>query len=93
MPSSDKGSEGDARQGRIGRGNNDDEDVGDGVVAHAGAGRYMLRWIGSSPLTTAGGRDPFSLIAFSEPACLEFIRIYCPVIECVDATTSKHETV
>ena len=63
MPSSDKGSEGDARHGGIGRGNDDDEDVGDGVVARVGAGRYILRWIGSSPLTTAGGRDPVSLIA------------------------------
>ena len=63
MPSSDESPEGDVRQGGIGRGNDDDEDVGDGVVAHVGAGRYMLRWIGSSPLTTAGGRDPFSLIA------------------------------
>ena len=63
MPSSDKSSEGDARQGGIRRGNDDDEDVGDGVVARVGAGRYMLRWISSSLLTTAGGRGPFSLIA------------------------------
>ena len=63
MPSSDESDEGDARQGGIERGNNDDEDVGDGVVACVGTGRYMLRWIGSSPLTTAGGRDLFSLIA------------------------------
>ena len=63
MPSLDKGSEGDACQGGIRRGNDDDEDVGDGVVACVGAGRKMLRWMGSSPLTTAGGRDPFSLIA------------------------------
>ena len=55
MPSSDKGSEGDARQGRIGRGNDDNEDVGDSVVAPVGTGKYMLRWIGSSPLTTAEG--------------------------------------
>ena len=39
MPSSDKNSEGDARQGRIGRGNDDDKNVGDGVVARVGAGR------------------------------------------------------
>ena len=39
MPSSDKGPEGDARQGGIGRGNDDDEDVGDGVVTRAGVGR------------------------------------------------------
>ena len=63
MPSSDKGSEGDVCRGGISRGNDDDEDVGDGVIAHVGAGRYMLRWIGSSPLSTAGGRVPFSLIA------------------------------
>ena len=62
IPSSDKGTVRDAWQGGIGRGNNDDEDVGDGVVARVGAGRYMLRWIGSSLLTTAGGRDPFSLM-------------------------------
>ena len=39
MPSSDEGSVGDACQGGIGRGNDDDEDVGDGVVTHVGAGR------------------------------------------------------
>ena len=43
MPSSDESCEGDVRQGRIGRGNDDDKDMGDGVVACVGAGRYMLR--------------------------------------------------
>ena len=33
MPSLDEGSEGDMGQGGIGSGNEDDEDVGDGVVA------------------------------------------------------------
>ena len=39
MPSFNEGCEGDARRGRIGRGNDDDEDVRDGVVARIGAGR------------------------------------------------------
>ena len=39
MPSSNEGCEGDVRQGGLGRGNDDDEDVGDGVVARIGAGR------------------------------------------------------
>ena len=54
--------EGDARWGGIGRGNDDDEDVGDGVVTCDGAGRNMSRWIGSSLVITAGGRGPFSQI-------------------------------
>ena len=33
MPSSDKGSEGDTGRGGIGRGNDEDEDMGDSVVA------------------------------------------------------------
>ena len=33
MPSSDEGSEGDTRRGGIGRGNDEDEDVGDDVVS------------------------------------------------------------
>ena len=61
MPSSDKGSEGDTRQGGIGRGNNENEDVGDGVVARdAWRGRKMSRFMGSSPLSTARGRGPFN---------------------------------
>ena len=64
MPSSDEGSEGDTRRGRTERGNDDDEDVGDGVVARDSCnGRKMSRLIGSSPLSTAGGRGPFNLIA------------------------------
>ena len=64
MPSSDEGSEGDMRQGRIGRGDDEDKDVGDGVVARDSCnGRKMSRLMGSSPLSTAGGRGPFNLIA------------------------------
>ena len=63
MPSSDKGSEEDMRHEGMGRGNNDDENMGDGVVACSGASRYILSWMGSSPLTTAGGRGPFDLMA------------------------------
>ena len=64
MPPSDEGSEGDMRRGGIGRGNDEDEDVGDGVVARDSCnGRKMLRLMGSSPLSTAGGRGPFNLIA------------------------------
>ena len=64
MPSSDEGSEGDMRWGGIGRGNDEDEDVGDGVVTRDSCnGRNMSRLIGSSPLSTAGGRGPFNLIA------------------------------
>ena len=63
MPSLDEGSVGDTMWGGIRRGNNDDKNVGDGVVACVGAGGYMLRWMGSSPLITVGGSDPFSLIA------------------------------
>ena len=54
---------GDTRWGGIGRGNNNDEDVGGGVISCGGAGRNMSRWIGSSLLITAGGRGPFSRIA------------------------------
>ena len=64
MPSSDEGSEGDTGQGGIGRGNNEDEDVGDSVVARdAWSGGKMLRLMGSSPLSTDGGRGPFNLMA------------------------------
>ena len=52
MPSLVKGSEGDVRRGRIERGNDDDEDMGDGVVARVGAGRYILRWIGVMDATS-----------------------------------------
>ena len=63
MPSSDEGSEGDMRQGGIGRGKDEDKDVGDGVVSRdAWSGRKMSRFMGSSPLSTAGGRGPFNLI-------------------------------
>jgi len=54
--------EGDARQGGIRRGNDEDKDVGNGVVTCDGAGRNMSRWIGSSLVITAGGRGPFSQI-------------------------------
>ena len=64
MLSSDEGSEGDARRGRIGRGNENDEDVGDGVVSCDDcSGRKMSRLMGSSPLSTDGGRGPFNLMA------------------------------
>ena len=64
MPSSDEGSEGDTGWGGIGRGNDEDEDVGDGVVACDDcSGRKMSRLIGSSPLSTDCGRGPFNLIA------------------------------
>ena len=57
-----KEGEGDMMQGGIGRGNNDKEEVGEGVVA-CGADRNMCRWIGSSPLSTSGGRGPVREIA------------------------------
>ena len=64
MLSLDEGSEGDTRWGGIGRGNDEDEDVGDGVVSCVGcSGRKISRLMGSSPLSTAGGRGPFNLIA------------------------------
>ena len=64
MPSSDEGSEGDARQGGIGRGNDDDEDVGDGVVSRDDcSGRKISRLMGSSPFSTDWGRGPLNLIA------------------------------
>ena len=64
MPSLDKGSEGDTGRGGIGRGNNDDEDVGDGVVARDDcSGRKISGLMGSSPLSTDWGRGPFNLIA------------------------------
>ena len=64
MPSVDEGSEGDTGWGGIGRGNDEDEDVGDGVVVRDSCnGRKMSRLMGSSPLSTAGGRGPFNLIA------------------------------
>ena len=64
MPLLDEGSEGDTGRGGIGRGNDEDEDVGDGVVARDSCnGRNMSRLMGSSPLSTAGGRGPFNLIA------------------------------
>ena len=53
MPSSDEGSEGDTRRGRIRRENDDDEDVGDGVVARDDCSdRKISRLIGSSLLST-----------------------------------------
>ena len=64
MPSLDEGSEGDTGQGGIGRGNDEDEDVGDGVVTRDSCnGRKMSRLMGSSLLSTASGRGPFNLIA------------------------------
>ena len=64
MLSSDEGSEGDTRRGGIGRGNDEDEDVGDSVVARDDcSGRKISRLIGSSPLSTDCGRGPFNLMA------------------------------
>ena len=64
MPSSDEGSERDVRRGGTGRGNDEDEDVGDGVVSRDDcSGRKISRLMGSSPLSTDWGRGPFSLIA------------------------------
>ena len=68
MPSLDKASEGDARRGGIGSGNDDDEDVGEGVVTRSGvkalsAFRKMCRCMGSSPDNTSGGMGPVNEIA------------------------------
>ena len=64
MPSLDEDSEGDMGRGGIGRGNDEDEDVGDGVVSRDDcSGRKISRLMGSSPLSTDWGRGPFSLIA------------------------------
>ena len=64
MPLSVEGSVGDMGRGGIGSGNDEDEDVGDGVVSRDSCnGRKMSRLMGSSPLSTAGGRGPFNLIA------------------------------
>ena len=64
MPSLDEGSEGDSGWGGIGRGNDEDEDVGDGVVARDSCnGRKISRLIGSSPLSMDCGRGPFNLMA------------------------------
>ena len=64
MPSSDEGSEGDTGRGGIGRGNDEDEDVGDGVVLRDDcSGRKISRLMGSSPLSTDCGRGPFNLMA------------------------------
>ena len=64
MPSSDEGSERDVRRGGTGRGNDEDEDVGDGVVSRDDcSGRKISRLMGSSPLSTDCGRGPLSLIA------------------------------
>ena len=64
MPSSDEGSEVDTRRGGTWRGNDEDEDVGDGVVARDSCnGKKISRLMGSSPLSTAGGRGPFNLMA------------------------------
>ena len=54
--------EGDTRRGGTGRGNDNVEDVGEGIVAR-GANRNMCKWIGSSPLNTAGGSGPVREIA------------------------------
>jgi len=67
ISSSDKSIEGDARRGGIGSGNNDDEDVGEGVVTRTGvivwlAFRKMCKCIGSSPDNTSGGMGPFNEI-------------------------------
>ena len=64
MPLLDEGSEGDTGRGEIRTGNDDDEDVGDGVVSRDDcSGRKMSRLIGSSPLSTDCGRGPFNLMA------------------------------
>ena len=64
VPSVDEGSEGDTGRGGIGRGNDDDEDVGDGVVSRDDcSGRKISRLMGSSPLSTDCGRGPFNLMA------------------------------
>ena len=64
MPSSDEGSEGDMRRGRTGRGNDEDEDVGDSVVSRDDcSGRKISRLMGSSPLSTDCGMGPFNLMA------------------------------
>ena len=64
MPSLDEGSEGDMGRGGTGRGNDEDEDVGDGVVSRDDcSGRNMSRLMGSSPLSTDCGRGPFNLMA------------------------------
>ena len=55
--------EGDARQRGIGRGNDDNEEVGEGVVA-CGADRNTWRWMGSSLLRMAGGSGPVSEMAY-----------------------------
>ena len=53
MLSSDEGSEGDTRRGGIGRGNDEDEDVGDGVVSRDDcSGKKISRLMGSLPLST-----------------------------------------
>ena len=64
MPSSNEGSEGDTGRGGIGRGNDEDEDVGDGVVSRDDCrGRNISRLIGSSPLSTVCERGPLNLMA------------------------------
>ena len=60
--------EGDTWRGGISRGNEDDEEVGDGVVMRDGtigggvsacwAFRKMCKCMGSSPVNTAGGSGP-----------------------------------
>ena len=67
ISSSDKSTEGDARRGGIGSGNDDDEDVGEGEVTRTGvnalsAFRKMCRCIGSSPDNTSGGMGPVNEI-------------------------------
>ena len=57
-----KEGEGDARWGGIRRGNDNDEDVGECVIACC-ADRNMCKWMGSSPLSTVGGRGPVREIA------------------------------
>ena len=53
MPALDEGSEGDMGRGGIGRGNDEDEDVGDSVVSRDDcSGRKISRLMGSSPLST-----------------------------------------
>ena len=64
MLSADEGSEGDMRRGGTGRGNEDNEDVGDGVVSRDDcSGRKISRLMGSSPLSTDCGKGPFNLMA------------------------------
>jgi len=68
ISSSDIATEGDARRGGMGRGNDDDEDVGEGVVTRSGvkalsAFKKICRCMGSSPDNTSGGMGPVNEMA------------------------------